>query len=37
MALAAKRGKISPSRLRGAAKQMFNSMTAKQLEDFARK
>lgn len=35
MALAAKRGEISPSKLKGAAKQMYYSMTAKQLEEFA--
>ena len=35
MALAAKRGKISPSKLKGSAKQMYKSMTAKQLEDYA--
>jgi hypothetical protein len=35
MALAAKRGKISPSKLKGAAKEMYNSMSAKQLEEFA--
>ena len=35
MALAAKRGEISPSRLKGSAKQMYKSMTAKQLEDYA--
>lgn len=35
MALAAKRGEISPDDLRGAAKQMYASMTTKQLEEFA--
>jgi len=35
MALAAKRGKIDPSKLRGSARQMYNSMTAQQLEDYA--
>lgn len=34
-ALAAKRGEIPVSRLRGSAKQMFNSMTERQLKDFA--
>jgi hypothetical protein len=37
MALAAKRGKISPRRLVGAAKQMYLDMTEAQLEDFARR
>ena len=37
MALAAKRGKIPVSRLTGAAKQMYKSMTEEQLEEFARK
>jgi len=37
MALAAKRGKVSPRRLLGAAKQMYLDMTEAQLEDFARK
>jgi hypothetical protein len=36
-ALAAKRGKISPRKLVGAAKQMYLDMTEAQLEDFARK
>ena len=35
MALAAKRGKVPVSRLKGSALQMYKSMTAKQLEDFA--
>ena len=35
MALAAKRGEIDPKQLKGAAKQMYNSMSASQLEDFA--
>jgi len=35
MALAAKRGEISPAKLYGAAKQMYNSMTAEQLEHYA--
>lgn len=37
MALAAKRGEIALSRLTGAARQMFDSMTEVQLADFARK
>jgi len=35
MALAAKRGEIDPSTLKGAAKQMYNSMSEEQLHDFA--
>jgi Protein of unknwon function (DUF3008) len=35
-ALAAKRGKRSKSSLKGASKQMEKSMSAKQLEDFAK-
>lgn len=35
MALAAKRGEISPSKLRGAAKEMYDSMTVKQLREYA--
>jgi hypothetical protein len=35
MALAAKRGKISASKLNGAAKGMYESMTAEQLEHYA--
>ena len=35
MALAAKRGEIPPSKLKGAAKDMYNSMTASQLREFA--
>lgn len=35
MALAAKRGEINVSELKGAAKQMHQSMTEKELEDFA--
>jgi len=35
MALAAKRGKLSPFRLTGAARQMYESMTEAQLEDYA--
>jgi hypothetical protein len=37
MALAAKRGNISPKELKGAAKQMYESMSEKQLRDFAKK
>ena len=37
MALAAKRGKVSPHKLVGAAKQMYLDMTEAQLEDFAEK
>lgn len=35
MALAAKRGKISPRKLKGSARQMYKSMTAKQLKHYA--
>jgi hypothetical protein len=35
-ALAAKRGEKSESSLKGASKQMAKSMSAKQLEDFAK-
>ena len=35
LALAAKRGEVSPGILRGAALQMYSSMTVRQLEDFA--
>lgn len=35
MALAAKRGEIPVSELWGAARSMYESMTAQQLEDFA--
>jgi len=35
LALAAKRGKTSPSKLRGSARQMYESMTAAQLREFA--
>ncbi|MEW9808351.1 DUF3008 family protein [Mesorhizobium marinum] len=35
VALAAKRGEISKSELRGASKDMYDSMTEKQLEEFA--
>lgn len=34
-ALSAKRGETKVSELKGAAKQMYDSMTEKQLEDFA--
>lgn len=34
-ALAAKRGELPVSALRGASKQMYKSMDVKQLEDFA--
>lgn len=34
-ALSAKRGDTSKSKLKGASKQMVDSMTEKQLEDFA--
>ena len=34
-ALAAKRGEVHKSALKGASKQMVDSMTEKQLEDFA--
>ena len=35
-ALSAKRGEISPSELVGASKEMYDSMTEKQLQDFAK-
>jgi hypothetical protein len=35
-ALAAKRGEASPRALKGAAKQMYQSMSAAQLRDFAK-
>lgn len=35
-ALAAKRGKLSPSELKGASRQMYDSMNEEQLRDFAR-
>lgn len=34
-ALSAKRGETPKSKLRGASKQMFESMSEKQLQDFA--
>ena len=36
MALSAKRRKTPKSKLKGAAKQMYESMTAKQLREFAK-
>jgi len=36
MALAAKKGKMDPKKLKGAAKQMYDSMSKKDLEDFAK-
>jgi len=36
MALAAKRGEIAPSSLKGAAASMYASMTEAQLEELAR-
>lgn len=35
-ALSAKRGKTKKSRLRGASKDMYESMSEKQLRDFAK-
>jgi len=35
MALAAKRGEIPVSKLRGSAKQMYKSMSVRQLREFA--
>jgi len=37
MALAAKRGEIPASQLKGAAKDMFNTMTIEELKDYAKK
>jgi hypothetical protein len=34
-ALSAKRGKTSPSKLRGASKSMYKSMSERQLDEFA--
>ena len=34
-ALAAKRGETSPSSLKGAAKEMYESMSERELEEFA--
>lgn len=36
-ALAAKRGETNPDDLYGASKQMYESMTEEELEDFAKK
>lgn len=36
MALSAKRGEMSPDDLKGAAKDMYDSMSEKQLRDFAK-
>ena len=36
MALAAKEGKMSAGKLKGAAKEMYQSMNAKQLKEFAK-
>ena len=36
LALAAKRGHLSPQKLKGAARQMYESMTQKQLLEYAR-
>jgi len=36
MALAAKRGELSPKKLRGSAKEMYKSMNEKQLRDYAK-
>jgi hypothetical protein len=35
VALAAKRGEANPSSLKGAAKEMFSSMSEQELEEFA--
>lgn len=35
LALAAKRGEVDPAKLRGAARQMYVSMTEAQLHDYA--
>ena len=37
MALRAKRGLVSPRILKGAARQMYQTMTDKELADFARR
>ena len=37
MALAVKRGETSMSKMKGAAKSMFKSMSESQLKDFAKK
>ena len=36
-ALAAKRGDMPKSKLKGASKDMYESMTEKELEDYAKK
>jgi hypothetical protein len=36
-ALAAKRGEMPKSKLKGSAKEMYESMTEEQLEDYAKK
>lgn len=36
MAAAAKKGKIPPSKLRGAAREMYQNMSEKTLDEFAR-
>ncbi len=36
MALAAKRGELSPRKLRGSAKEMYKSMSERQLRDYAK-
>ncbi len=35
MALATKRGEISPSKLKGSAKDMYKSMSERQLKEYA--
>lgn len=35
LALAAKRGEVDPRKLKGAARQMYDSMTEAQLHDYA--
>jgi hypothetical protein len=36
MALAAKRGELSPRKLKGSAKEMYQTMTIKQLREYAK-
>ena len=36
MALAAKRGELSPGKLRGSAREMYKSMNERQLRDYAK-
>ena len=36
MALAARRHEISPAKLKGAAKEMYNDMTIKELKEFTK-